>query len=92
MSKIYFDNRLVYTVARFKETDKIIFSLLEIIEQQGQILDGLSRIIGQQEERISDLSRIVYELAPEYEVIETMAETEEERAAMVEAYMNHGNI
>lgn len=41
-------------------------------------------------EHISELYKIIYELAPDYEIIETMAETDEERRAMCDAYMNHG--
>lgn len=41
-------------------------------------------------EHVEELYKIIYELAPDYEIIETMAETAEERAAMCNAYMNHG--
>ena len=42
-------------------------------------------------EHINELYKIIYELAPEYELIETMAESAEERRAMCDAYMNHGD-
>ena len=56
--------------------------------------DALSKIIEvltQQEERIEMLTNIIYELAPEYEIIETAADTDEERREMVNRYMNHNN-
>ena len=40
-------------------------------------------------EHISELYKIIYELAPEYEIIETMADSDEERRAMCDAYMKH---
>lgn len=47
--------------------------------------------IGQLHEHIKTLYKIIDDLAPEYKIIETMAETEEERRAMCDAYMNHGD-
>ena len=41
-------------------------------------------------EHIRELYKIIHELAPDYEIIETMAETDEERRALCDAYMNHG--
>ena len=54
-------------------------------------LNRLRDIIENQNERIETLSHILHEIAPEYEVIETMAETDDERTEMVERYMNHND-
>lgn len=40
-------------------------------------------------EHVKELYKIIHELAPDYEIIETMAESADERHAMCNAYMNH---
>lgn len=42
------------------------------------------------EARLTAIIDTVYEIAPEKEIIDTLADSEEERQQMTEAYMNHG--
>ena len=69
--------QLIYTLRKFEETDENIKGICDILEYQ--------------EQRISVLYEILYKLAPELEIIETMAETEEEEQTYIDKYMNHGN-
>lgn len=55
-------------------------------EYIGRLLD----VINHQEERINRLYDALYAIAPDIEIIETLAETEEERQEMISRYMNHG--
>lgn len=64
--------------------------ILESTERLSKNLDRALKIIEHQNERISMLSDIVYKLAPDIEIIETMAENPEEEADMIAKYMNHG--
>ena len=64
--------------------------LLENTEQLSKNLDRVLKIIEHQNEMISMLNDIVYKLAPDIEIIETMAENPEEEADMIAKYMNHG--
>lgn len=65
------------------------YSSSKLITESIKQIAVLFSIIERQEERIAELSRIVYELAPEYEVIETMSNSDEERRCLVNRYMNH---
>lgn len=44
------------------------------------------------EARLTALIDTVYQIAPEKEIIDTLADSEEERQEMTERYMNHGNF
>ena len=55
-----------------------------------RVHDSYIEAIKHLQEHVRELYKIIHELAPDYEIIETMAETAEERAAMCNAYMNHG--
>ena len=75
--------QLLYTLRKFEETDENIKGLCEITQK-------LCNYVEYQEERINTLYDIIYKLAPELEIIETMAETEDEEQAYIDKYMNHG--
>lgn len=66
------------------ETDGIFVSILAIVERMAQIITA-------QDERISALTDTVYAIAPELEIIETMAEDDAERTELIERYMNHNH-
>lgn len=51
-------------------------------------INKLAEIILTQQERIAELERVVYDLAPEFEIIETMADSEEERRELLDSYLN----
>ena len=53
------------------------------------VVEQMARHMDRQDERISALTDVVYELAPEYEIIDAMAESPEERQEMLGRYMNH---
>ena len=75
--------QLLYTLRKFEETDENIKGLCEITQK-------LCNYVEYKEERINTLYDIIYKLAPELEIIETMAETEDEEQAYIDKYMNHG--
>lgn len=52
------------------------------------LISDLTSIIDRQNDRISQLTDIIYDLAPEYEVIETMAADEAEKREILSRYMN----
>ena len=62
---------------KFEETDETLKRICDILEYQ--------------EQRISALYELLYKIAPELEIIETLAETEEKEQEYIEKYMNHGN-
>ena len=69
--------QLLYTVRKFAEHDQAIETLCKIIQHQ--------------DDRISMLCEMIYKLAPDLEIIETMADSVDEEQKMIERYMNHGN-
>jgi hypothetical protein len=54
-------------------------------------LNALIETVKAQQERITELERVVYDLAPEFEIIETMADSEEERRELLDSYLNLNN-
>jgi len=52
------------------------------------LISDLTSIIDRQNDRISQLTDIIYDLVPEYEVIETMATDEAEKREILSRYMN----
>ena len=89
--KVYKD----FQTRRFERLDAAerINENFEFLAEQNEVtIETLSTILDvlkHQEERIEMLIDIIHELAPEYEIIETAAETDEERQEMVNKYMNH---
>lgn len=62
------------------------------LDEKGRILgilEGLAHAIDNQGERIDMLTQIMHEIAPDWELIATMAETDDERRSMISKYMNH---
>lgn len=51
-------------------------------------LNALIETVKAQQERIAELERVVYDLAPEFEIIETMADSEKERRELLDSYLN----
>lgn len=83
MSDIYFKNhpanipQLIYTLRKFAETEEYLQRICDLFEHQ--------------EERIKMLYELLYKIAPELEIIETLADTEEQEREYIEKYMNHGD-
>lgn len=63
----------------------------EVLQRTLATLVMMQKFMEAQEERISALTDTVYELAPEYEIIETMTDSTEERMELLGKYMNHNN-
>jgi hypothetical protein len=62
------------------------------LDEKGRILgilEGLAHAIDNQGERIDMLTQILHEIAPEWQLIAAMANSDEERQNMVSRYMNH---
>lgn len=77
---------------RLNFTERIVENFNTLAEDNSAMTEILIRVIdalNRQEERIEMLMDIIHELAPEYEIIETAAETDEERQEKVNKYMNH---
>lgn len=72
-------------VKAFSETEAALYKLTGQIEKLLDIIDA-------QEKRIEDLQDTVYRIAPEIEIIDTLADSESERQALTDAYMNHGEF
>lgn len=71
----------------------VVETMQSNVNNVGRIINTLNVFLDEIKylhEHIRELYKIIHELAPDYEIIETMAETAEERAAMCNAYMNHG--
>ena len=71
----------------------VVETMQSNVNNVGRIINTLNFFLDEIEhlhEHIGELYKIIYELAPDYEIIETMAETAAERKAMCDAYMNHG--
>lgn len=71
---------------RKTQTEKLI----ECTEALSKNLDRALELIEHQNERIEKLSNLLYKLAPEVDIIETLAESPEEETDMIDRYMNHG--
>ena len=63
--------------------------IVGLIERLFEIVQSLSKRLDDEIERNKMLSKTVYEMAPELEIIETMAADDEERQEMIDIYMNH---
>lgn len=72
---------MVYTIG--ENTEKI--------EELKGICSSLVEIISGQQKRINWLFDIIHDLAPEYDIIETMAANEKEKQRLIRAYMNQNN-
>ena len=71
----------------------VVETMQSNVNNVGRIINTLNIFLDEIKylhEHIGELYKIIYELAPDYEIIETMAETAAERKAMCDAYMNHG--
>ena len=72
-----------------------ILSLSEIDELNNKgdyekYIKELCAFIKQQQEQTNNLYDILYKIAPDLEIIETMADSEEELQEYIDKYMNHG--
>lgn len=68
-----------------------INNLSETVQAQQDFILFLAKSITQQAEHISALYQLIHKIAPELEIIETMAETAEEEKEYLDKYMNHGD-
>ena len=77
------------------------YGILRLIDENKRLCDAIGRLIDNQnrlaelikglQESIKDIRHSVYELAPELEIIDTLADDPEERERMIEIYMNHND-
>ena len=70
---------------------KNIEDTMKAIESVTSIIQRMIEIIQNQNDRIESLSATVYMIAPEIEVIETLADSEDEKWKMIDRYMNHND-
>lgn len=75
---------LIYALRKFNETDKTLDAICNI-------LDNLCKVLDQQQQKIDDLYNIIDLIAPDMDIIETMAESDEEKQEYINKYMNHGD-
>ena len=75
---------LIYALRKFNETDKTPDAICNI-------LDNLCKVLDQQQQKIDDLYNIIDLIAPDMDIIETMAESDEEKQEYINKYMNHGD-
>lgn len=81
---------LMDAVRSISINSELIGGTVELMHSNLASMESVIELIGQLKEHIETLYKIIYELAPDYEIIETMAESDEERRALCDAYMNHG--
>lgn len=63
--------------------------MLELIKKLFEIVQMLDKRLDDEIERNKMLSETVYQMAPDIEVIETMAADDDERQELIDIYMNH---
>lgn len=62
--------------------------LLRYIRNVENTREKIVEIVSDQQKTIEKLMDLLYEIAPEYEIIETLADSEEERKELLSRYMN----
>lgn len=85
-------NSIQSSVSPTKEEKATMTDTRADLEEKGRILgilEGLAHAIDNQGERIDMLTQILHEIAPEWQLIAAMANSDEERQNMVSRYMNH---
>lgn len=68
-----------------------IDNLNKTVQAQQDFILFLAKSITQQSEHIGELYQLIHKIAPELEIIETMADTAEEEKEYLDKYMNHGD-
>ncbi len=72
-------------------TERTIDDLLQIIKMQGKHIGTLIKMVKNTEDRVHDINKQIYEMFPDIEIIDTMADTEEEKAEMYKLYLNRND-
>ena len=79
---------LIYALRKFNETDKTLDAICNMLDNLWKMID-LQR--QQQQQQIDELYNIINSMAPDMDIIETMAESDEEKQEYINKYMNHGD-
>lgn len=82
---------LIYAIRKFDGTDKDINAICDVLDNLCKALDKQRQILSQQQQKIDDLYNIIDLIAPDMDIIETMAESDEEKQEYINKYMNHGD-
>ena len=86
----YFEFRSLMNLRNATPTEKRLNDILEAVNSHTEFISELLKMVKFQREQIERLTDTVYKIAPELDVIETMAETAEEEKEYLDKYMNHG--
>jgi len=84
----YFEFRSLMNLRNATPTEKRLNDILEAVNSHTEFISELLKMVKFQREQIERLTDTVYKIAPELDVIETVAETPEEEAELIDRYMN----
>ena len=87
----YFEFKSLVDLRDMNPNEKAITELTIGINAHTEILSRLLEVVEEQREWIDRLQDTVDKIAPDIEIIETMADTPEEEAELIDRYMNHNS-
>lgn len=87
----YFEFRSLMNLRNATPTEKRLNDISEAVNANTEFISELLKMVKFQREQIERLTDTVYKIAPELDIIETMAETPEEEAELIDRYMNHNS-
>lgn len=79
------------------ESDRItlleadMISMVLKVQALEDTIEAMKEIIKMLLQHIDGLNDTLFDIAPDVEIIDAIADSEEERQEMLEQYMNHGN-
>ena len=68
-----------------------VLELQEQLQATQELTMRILDLFAGQSDRLDAINTTLYQIAPEIEIIETMADSPEERQAMIDQYMNHND-
>ena len=87
----YFEFRSLMNLRNASPTEKILNGITETANAHTKLIGKLLGMIEVQHEKIERLTDVVYKIAPDLDLIETLAETPEEETELIDRYMNHNS-
>lgn len=87
----YSEFRSLMNLRNATPTEKRLNDILEAVNAHTEFIGELLKMVKFQREQIERLTDTVYKIAPELDIIETMAETPGEEAELIDRYMNHNS-
>ena len=87
----YFEFKSLVDLRDMNPTEKTITELVNCIGAHTEFIRTLLDMVKEQREEIDRLKDTVDKIAPDIDLIETMAETPEEEAELIDRYMNHNS-